>query len=294
MAFTQHGPPALGDWTPQPDFQAEQSKEDGWTATQSFLIARATLDLETFQDDFRIGRPINEISPEVEGFWGFLGLASIPRVKHSPGGFTIISVKFAGYTGPSGEGTDEDADPAPEPVPTYSLRASMSERDILFHPKVVAIADGFADDYGILLSLKQGIYEWHLLESSDPEVCSKYIDSSGGSPVVTWRPLPTQPSAGDAKEFAELIGRGIHTYLFPTFIWTKTWESTEKIKDADMADLGLVDEPHGDAPFPAGNAEGRDWMLISANQDQDGLKFRNSLEWELSDRGGWDALLYTE
>ena len=90
MAYTQIGPPAAGDWVPQPDFAAQQDKEGGWTATQSFTIARDTLDLETFQDDFRINRPIEDLYPEIEGFWRFLGLASIPRVKHIAGDYTAF------------------------------------------------------------------------------------------------------------------------------------------------------------------------------------------------------------
>ena len=58
---------------------------------------------------------------------------------------------------------------------------------------------------------------------------------------------------------------------------------------ADIDNLGLVDIPEGNFPVLLGN---RNWMLVNATQDQDGLKFRNTLEWELSDRGGWDELLY--
>jgi len=282
MAYTQYGPPELGDWVPQGDFQAEQSKEGGWTASQSFQILRSSIDLETFQDEFRIGRPIEALYPEIEGFWRFLGLASIPRVQHQSGDYSLISVKFAGYSGPSGQGTDEEASEAPEPMPTYTLRGSITERDILQHPKVVALNND--DDYGILLSLKNGTYEWR-----DGSVCAKFIDEQSH---VTWRALPDQPNAGDATKFAELIGRGVHTYRFPTFLWQKTWESAEEINPLEIDNLGVIDVPDGDFPFPGGVGEERDWMLVSATQDQDGLKFRNTLEWELSDRGGWDVTLY--
>jgi len=299
MAFTQYGPPELGDWVPQPDFQAEQSKEGGWTATQSFQILRGSLDLETFQDDFRINRPIEDLYPEIEGFWRFLGLASIPRVKHIAGGYSMITVKFAGYTGPSGSGTEEDVPDVPAPVPTYSLRASMFDRNILLHPKVVAIADALDHNYDILTGLKDGRFTYYA-GSGDlfgPVVCAKFIDEQSH---VTWRELPGgaggQPSSGDANDFAERIFGGVHTYLCPTFIWSKTWESIHGLADEDIADLGLVDTPDGEAPFSGArpNPENRDWMLVSANQEQEGPKFRNSLEWQLSDRGGWDALLYEE
>jgi len=205
-------------------------------------------------------------------------------------------VKFAGYTGPSGSGTEDDV---PDPVPTYSLRASMFDRNILLHPKVVAIADALDHNYDVLTGLKDGRYTYYA-GSGDlfgPVVCAKFIDEQSH---VTWRELPGgaggQPSSGDANDFAERIFGGVHTYLCPTFIWSKTWESIEGLAAEDIADLGLVDTPDGDAPFkdPWPNPENRDWMLVSANQEQEGPKFRNSLEWQLSDRGGWDALLYEE
>jgi hypothetical protein len=282
MAYTAHGPPAVGDWVPQADFQAEQSKQGGWTATQSYQIRRESIDLETFQSEFIIGRPIEALYPDVEKYWTFLGLASIPRVQHQTGDYSLISVKFAGYTAPSGQGTDEEVADTPEPTPTYSLRGSITERDILLHPKAVALNNDA--DYGILLSLKNGTYELR-----DGTVQAKFIDEQSH---VTWRPLEVQPGAGDASDLADLIGRGVHTYRFPTFLWTKTWESSEEINPLEIDNLGVIDVPDGDFPFPGGVGEDRDWMLVSATQDQEGLKFRNTLEWELSDRGGWDEFLY--
>ena len=285
MAFTQYGPPELGDWVPQPDFQAEQSKEGGWTATQSFQILRGSLDLETFQDDFRINRPIEDLYPEIEGFWRFLGLASIPRVKHIPGGYSMISVKFAGYTGPSGSGTEDDE---PEPVPTYALRGGVTERSIMLHPAVLAVSAASDDDLGILLSLISGVYEWSDPLETGALVCSKFIDEQSH---VTWRPLVTQPSAGDAETFARLISKGYHTYKFPTFTWEKTWESTVPLTAEEVNNLGYIDLPDGDPPEIDGD---RDWMLVNATQEQDGLKYRCTKEWELSDRGGWSADIYLE
>ena len=286
MAFTQYGPPELGDWVTQPDFKAQQSKEGGWTATQSFQILRSSIDLETFQDEFRIGRPIEDLSPGIEGFWRFLGLASIPSVEHQEGDYSIIGVKFGGFTGMSSQGTEEEAEVPDEPVPmpTYSLRGSLTERDILLHPKVLALAA--PRDRQILRLCMSGKYAY---DSGQDKICTHPEDPEGNE---TFRPIPIQPTAGDARNFAIKVANGEHTYLFPTFIWQKTWDGAAGIAAADMAALGLVDEPDGDAPFPAGNAEGRDWMLVNASQEQDGLKFRNTLEWELSDRGGWDTLLY--
>ena len=283
MAFTQYGLPELGDWVPQPDFKAQQSKEGGWTATQSFQILRSSIDLETFQDQFRIGRPIEDLSPEIEGFWRFLGLASIPTVEHQEGDYSMIGVKFAGFTGPSGQGTEDEPEVAdePEPTPSYTLRGSLTERDILQHPKILALAA--PRDGRILQLCKSGKYVY---DPDQDKICTHPEDPEGNE---TFRPIQIQPTAGDAWWFAIKIANGEHTYLFPTFIWRKTWDGVAGIAAADIDNLGLVDIPEGDFPVLEGN---RDWMLVNATQDQEGLKFRNTLEWELSDRGGWDALLY--
>ena len=283
MAYTQYGPPEAGDWVPQPDFAAQQDTEGGWTATQSFTIARATLDLETFQDDFRVNRPIGDLYPEIEGFWRFLGLASIPRVKHIAGDYTVISVKFAGYTGPTGQGTGDDV---PEPVPTYALRGAVQERDIMLHPKLAAALRIFPALPGIIKGLLEDKYELRDVGGDDKFV-NKQSDPEGN---ITYRELPIQPAAGDSLIFATLVAQGVMTYKFPTFLWTKTWDSTEGIKPAEVNNLGTVDAPDGDPPAIDGD---RDWLLVTASQEQDGLKFRNTKEWQLSDRDGWDSDIYS-
>lgn len=291
MAYTQHGEPVLGDWVPHPDFIATQSKEGGWTATQSFTILRTTLDTETFQSDFRIGAPIKNLYPEIEAFWEFLGLAQIPHFRHVRGNLTILKARFAGFTGPSGEGTD-DTDDEPEPVPTYQLRGGMTERDIMLHPKVLALAN--RNDRLLLAGIKKGTYMFY--DNDDGAgflLCAAHTDEQAH---VTWRPLPggarNQPTAGDALVFANLIDDGVHTYKFPSFTWEKTWDGTTAINPNEIDNLGFLDVPDGDFPFPGGIDEARDWLLVNATQEQDGLKFRNSLEWELSDRGGWNPDIY--
>ena len=278
MAYTQNGDPALGDWVAQPDFAATQSKEGGWTASQSFTILRATLDLETFQDDFRIGRPI------AEAYWHFLGLASIPRVRHLKGGYTVISAKFAGYTGPSLEGADDDE---PEPVPTYTLRAAIADRDIRLHPKLAAALAIYPALPDIIKGLLEGNYTLRDVGGADKFV-NKESDPEGN---VTYRELDIQPAAGDSLIFATLVARGHTTYKSPTFLWSKTWDSTEAIKPAEVNALGTVVDPDGTPPEIDGD---RDWLLVTAAQEQDGLKFRNSKEWELSERDGWNSDIYSD
>ncbi len=284
MAFDQFGPPEIGDWVPQADFQAEQSKEGGWTATQSFQIARATIDENTFQEDFRIGRPISELNPDIEHFWYFLGLSSIPRIRHIKGDYSIITAQFAGFTGPSGQGTDESGDPEAEPTPTFTLSGALQERDIRLHPKCLALAD--AKDHEILNGLYEGIYVM-IDDGGVDKVAAKFIDEEA---QVTYRPLPDQPTAGDAATFADLITKGQKTFLTPTFIWEKTWDSEVGLKNAEINELGFIDAPPGDPPTPNGN---RNWLLQNCTQEQTGLKYRIAQQWVLSDREGWNATIYS-
>ena len=165
------------------------------------------------------------------------------------------------------------------------------------HPAVLAVTgepDTGENDLGILQSLIKGVYEWYD-DGTGEVVCAKFIDEQSH---VTWRPLPPppgggtgQPTAGDATTFAKLIARGFHTYKFPTFTWEKTWDSTVSLTADEVNNLGYIDLPDGDPPAIDGD---RDWMLVNASQEQEGLKFRCTKEWELSDRGGWSADIYLE
>ena len=61
------------------------------------------------------------------------------------------------------------------------------------------------------------------------------------------------------------------------------------ITAAQLALLGKVDDNvDGDPPTEAG----RDWRLNDAYNEKKGELNRNSLEWELSERGGWNAVKY--
>jgi hypothetical protein len=41
-------------------------------------------------------------------------------------------------------------------------------------------------------------------------------------------------------------------------------------------------------------AGGRNWLLNGVSQTQEGKSFQIEMEWLASDRGGWDAQIYTD
>ena len=63
------------------------------------------------------------------------------------------------------------------------------------------------------------------------------------------------------------------------------------VKAAELNNIGKIDDPLGPVP-PL--AAGRNWLLNGATQTQDGKAFRIEMEWLASDRGGWDAEIYTD
>jgi hypothetical protein len=93
------------------------------------------------------------------------------------------------------------------------------------------------------------------------------------------------------KEALSKIERGQTSYYSPRVTWKESWVRDKAVKAAELNDIGNIDDPNGPAPPLAG---GRNWLLNGATQTQDGKSFRIEMEWLASDRGGWDAEIYTD
>ena len=93
------------------------------------------------------------------------------------------------------------------------------------------------------------------------------------------------------KEALNKIERGQTSYYSPRVTWKESWVRDKAVKAAELNNIGKIDEPLGPVPPLAG---GRNWLLNGATQTQDGKAFRIEMEWLASDRGGWDAEIYTD
>lgn len=291
MGWTQHAEElAIGEWVPQPDWNATRSAHGGWNATQSFIITRGSLDDLTFQNEFKFGRPATDLDPNLEKYWDMMQLNAVPAIAHMRGGLSKISVSYAGwYAIPGSSGGGATVENVTNP--TYHLRGELGEKSILEHHKVSALV---LADRLICSSLYSGELFW---DGVNDWAANRVVDESGEEVL---KKHPTQPSAGDATAFAKLIVSGIRTFRHPTFVWEKRWQDTDALTQAMLGNLGDVDNSPNAQGAPAAQG-GRDWMLTSASQSDQaadpgtGTVLKDlSMEWTLSEQGGWDTDLYVD
>jgi len=93
------------------------------------------------------------------------------------------------------------------------------------------------------------------------------------------------------KEALKKIMRGQTSYYSPKVAWRTSVTRDTGVKNTDLNKIGEIDTPLGPAPALA---TGRNWLLNGVNQTQEGGSFKIEREWLASDRGGWDADIYTD
>jgi len=278
MAATIHGL-TVNDILPQPDFDASQSENGGWTARQSFKIIKGGVDRSNIRSVFSSGALLIDLDPNADNYFDFLYLTNIDSVKTIEGGYTLISCQFAGVkydsiTPPSGG----------IPNPTFQKRGVLSTFPIEDHPKWKALTNAEKTILGYLLS---GLYVWDIEEQEIliPQQDGSTIENSTLSEVVV--------ANEDAAAFANRIAQGNITYNRASYDYTVRWEEDFPFTTAQLNALGkIVENPVGDPQTPEGT---RNWMLIGVNEGQDGsgdFRFKKELVYQMSESGGYDDFLY--
>lgn len=266
----------VGEFLPGNDFKASQSESGGWLASQSFTFLEDSLNDTTFTNRFKKGTRLIDLNPSLPDFWSRVYLEKT-EVSSQKGPFQTISAHFAGYAG------FETNSQNPQPTfPTYALRGGLRSRSIIEHPKVAALF--YTMDRRYIQGAIDGYYAWDSVGAVGRIISND--DTTQISECTAVYPAVTE---GDALDFFKLASAGDITYDSPTLFWTKSWDSEVGITKAQLALLGKVDDNvDGDPPTETG----RDWRLNDAYNEKKGELNRNSLEWELSERGGWNAVKY--
>lgn len=267
---------------PQPDFRASKSANSGWTGSQSYQMKRGALDNPAIRNLFPSGARATELDLNLESFFSFLRLVNVEDISNLPGGFVSISVNFAGIEG-SGSGSTVNADG--QIAPTFSLRGTARTVPLNEHPKWKALDIKERNSLGQLLK-----GDWSYVE--DPTVPGVYqLAVFTGEESYSVRPSADQLTSDDAKAFAQRIAEGVSSYEGSAFEWSKQWQSNLGIQEAQLNKMGKITAPPGNPP----NATGaRDWMLVSADQIQNGdgdYLYTNQVNFLLSEPGGWDSFL---
>jgi hypothetical protein len=262
---------------PQPDFVATQSDTGGWTATQSFYLTRKTWDNHEYRLLFARGNSIVLIDPNTEAYHAFLRVATINPV-YEEGNIVRVNVNFSGAT--FGQYSDDQLGAGSQTV--YRLEGNISEAPLSEHPKWKALPDNEKSTLGRLID-GSAVYIY------DADTAGWYaaIPGTGQKPAAL--PGGAQLVSADAMEFGKLIAQGQTSYRFPTVTWTESAQGTSPMTSSQLNKLGKISNPRGGPPEASGT---RDWMLVSASQEQYGDLYQTNISWELSDKDGWNAFLY--
>lgn len=146
---------------------------------------------------------------------------------------------------------------------TYCIGMSLSEEPLLSHKK---FKDLSAEEKEALQAIISG----------------KDKDASGSA----YKDKVTSPVG---KKALEKIQRGQTSYYSPKLTWRQSTVRKTSAASSDVNKIGQIDNPDGRQPNPG---DGRNWLLNSVTQTQEGSSYRIEREWISSDAGGWDADIY--
>ena len=266
---------------PQPGFSVQQSENGGWTGTHTVIVTRDGFDNATIIAKFANGQLLTGIDPDIPALFGFLRIVDT-KVVADEGDLITLEVTASGSSTSQFEaggegGLGEGA------LPKYLLSGELRDRPFSEHEKWKDMNQTPKTLLGLLLN---GALEY----------VPEYEDIGGalGNKNVNglfWLPSTLQfdDLDLDAKEFAKLIAQGQTTYEAATYTWTESTEGTSELQSSDINNLSKIVTPRGNPPTSSGS---RNWRLTSVSQDQEGLLYRTTLTWTLSDVGGYNEFLY--
>jgi hypothetical protein len=273
MAATIHGFSA-NEMKPQPGLQITRSESGGWSATHEVIVKAE--DFANLIPNFAKGTLLSIVDPDIpEPFSDFLTIDTVSFTR-TEGDLYVFNITCTGGT----RQFDFDEDElTPAALPTYVLTGQLQDVPFSKHPKWRELP---ATDQTLLGMLLNGLLTYDLedqilykADTGDSEVA--YID---------------QLTNIDAFSFAELIQQGQTTYQQSTYTWTEETEGIAKLTPVEIGRLGLIVEtPRGEPPEATSN---RNWMLTNVSQSQSGTLYRTTIEWTMSELGGYNDFLYEE
>jgi hypothetical protein len=276
----------------QPGYSVTRNEEGGFSGSATYYVISGLA-----KDIINIlppGRLITSFDSGQIGIdYPFLAVSSV-SIEFEEAGVTAIRVTYSGGageqydeedltgSGAGGGGGGAPPESSPEiPVPVYRIEARIVEVPFSDHPKFRALSDV---DKAVLGKLIIGDFEIDPLgdkvgyydQVSD---AWRYFKSGGSIYTLT----------GNALRFAELITQGQTSYRGASISYIETTQGASPMTAAQLAKLGKISNPRGNPP----NVGNRDWMLVSASQEQRGTLYQTSIEWELSPNDdGFDQFLY--
>jgi|694.fasta_scaffold141285_3 hypothetical protein len=266
---------------PQPGFSVQQSETGGWIGTHTVIVTRDGFDNEAIRSKFANGQLLTGIDPDIPALFNFLRVTEV-TVAANEGDLITLQVTASGSSSAQ-YGFDEDEELGTNALPKYFLAGELRDRPFSEHRKWKALTPQSKTLLGLLLN---GGLEYV------PEY--KEIGGALGNKNINglfWTPSSLQFPEEDvnALKFAALIAEGQTTYESAAYTWTESTEGTSSLTSGQLNNLSKISNPRGEPPTASGE---RDWRLTSVSQDQQGLLYRTTLTWTLSDEGGHNSFLY--
>jgi hypothetical protein len=258
---------------PQPGLQISRSESGGWSATHEVIVKAE--DFANLIPNFAKGTLLSIVDPDIPApFDEFLTIDTVSFTR-TEGDLYVFNITCTGGT----RQFDFDEDElTPAALPTYVLTGQLQDVPFSMHPKWGELESADQTLLGMLLN---GLLTYSLQDQI------LYKTDTGDSQVAYIEQL----SDADARNFAYLIQQGQSTYQRSSYTWTEETEGTAKLTEVEIGKIGQIAIPRGDPPEATDN---RNWMLTNVSQSQSGTLYRTTLEWTISEPGGYDDFLYEE
>ena len=260
---------SAGDIIPQMGFAPSQNQNGGWSATRSYYMLASTWESANTQRQFDIGQPITTADPSVSSDYSFLKVES-KQAAYQDSGTVLLSVNYTGagfgqYGGDGSPGLSLDA------LPVGRFEARLKELPLSWHPNFPLLGEriplkkvlaGEAVIVGNVVREQHGITgEWETMKSFSGE--DILIESEEGI------------------AFANLIKKGVTTFLYPEMVFTETVEGDAELPSHKVNDIGTIttDNP---GYIPGWVDNGWQWIVTGASQEQKGTLYKTTKEWTAS------------
>jgi|11BtaG_2_1085332.scaffolds.fasta_scaffold00357_6 hypothetical protein len=290
-----------GDIIPQMGFAPTQNQNGGWTASRSYYMLAETWESEATQIRFKRGESIQVADPSVDSVYSFLAIES-KSASYEDSGTVLVAVNYTGVSGTAFGGENGD-ELSLEALPTYRLDGRLRDMPITEHPKWREMDSEDGSNINSSWALEKVLngeaeLRWDLLAAGN------WLEDEGGRYFVELKAAPLFSDEeedveweedGLAHGWATIIHRGITTYLSPTLTWTETTQSNIPMTGQEIKKLGQVELQgliRGNPPVVGERIGEYEWLMTSATQDQRGELYQTTIEWSLSEKGGWNRRLY--
>jgi hypothetical protein len=261
----------------QPGFSVSRNDKGGWTGRGTYEMTQKAWESPTVRARFARLAPIENIDPEVESFLRFLRVDTVDVISDVGNTVTLDVTYTSGQTFQFDPTTGEPLEDA-----AFSTRLEIRERQdsILTAPKFLELTQDEQDALQLLLNGSL-VYVKDVFATPPAEPALFWVRQQNLSAY-----LPALIS-DDAKEFAALIARGLKERTVYSVNWVYTTQGINRISANVLQNLNNAKNPPGNPPTPSG----RDWKFIGATQETRGALISTTLQYELSEPGGWPEIL---